>query len=62
MPLADSVSKLDGQLRLANTAEAHKGHARSGLGTSLADPVEDVSAVDEIEIAGKGDGREGGRR
>ena len=59
---ADPVSKLDGQLRLADTTQAHEGHASGGLGTLVFDLVENVSAVDEIGIAGEGDGREGGRR
>jgi hypothetical protein len=62
LPHGDPVSILDGQLRLANTAQAHEGHASGGLGTSPVDLVENISTVDEIGIAGEGDGREGGRR
>jgi hypothetical protein len=56
------VSVFDGQLRLAHAAEAHEGHPTSWLGTSLVDLVENVSAVDEIGVAGEGDGRERLRR
>ncbi len=60
LPRGDPVSELDGQLRLANTAEAYDGHASGGLGTSLVDLVENVSTVDELGIAGEGDGCGGG--
>jgi hypothetical protein len=56
------VSVFDGQLRLAHAAEAHEGHPTSRLGTSLADLVENVPAVDEIGIAGEWNGRERLRR
>jgi hypothetical protein len=46
------------KLRLANPAEAHEGYATSRLGASLVDLVENISTVDEIGIAGEGDGRE----
>ena len=62
MRRVDPMSELDGQLRFANTAEAHEGHASGGLATSLVDLVENVFAVDEIGIAGEGDSREWGRR
>jgi hypothetical protein len=62
LPRSDPVRELDGQLRLADPAQAHEGYASGGLGTSLVDLVENVSTVDEIGIAGEGDGREGGRR
>jgi hypothetical protein len=62
LPLGDPVRIFDGELRFANTAQAHEGHASGGLGTSLVDLVENVFTVDEIGIAGEGDGRGGGRR
>ena len=57
----DPVSELDGQLRFANTAEAHEGDATGWLRTSLVDLVENISTIDEIGIAGEGDSRGGGR-
>jgi hypothetical protein len=54
----DPVRIFDGQLRLANPAQPHEGHAGGRLGTSLVDLLENVSAVDEIGIAREGDGRE----
>ena len=52
----------DGQLRLADTAQAYKGDATGGLGASLVDLVENVSTVDEVGIAGEGDSCERRRR
>ena len=60
-PAAIRVSELDVQLRFTNTAEAHKGHASSRLGTSLVDLVKNASTVSEIGIAGEGDVRKQGR-
>ena len=37
---------------------AGAGHTGGGLGTSLVELVEDVSAIDEIGVAGKGNGCE----
>ncbi len=54
LPRCNSVRELDGKLRLANTTQADEGHASGGLGTSLLDLVDNVSTVDEIEIAGEG--------
>jgi hypothetical protein len=39
-----------------NAAEADEGHVTDRLGTSAADLVEDVSAIDKIGVAGEGNG------
>ena len=53
MRRVDPMSELDGQLRFADTAEAHEGHASGGLATSLVDLVENVFAVDENRDCGR---------
>jgi len=45
-----------------NTAEAHESYATGRFGASLVDLVENVSAVDEVGVAGERNGCERLRR